>query len=259
MAEQRIVPLFVMAVTLLGTFIGLAVTMPQDLLAAGTSPEYSQYSVPEEFSAADLTKLAWLDNDIIGSTNLANPDSVTMGGGNPVQFMLPPDNPKIEVWGFWGSTWPFSGPSSPKTLYFVHVWMWLFFVNYHPIEGLDNVGYGFDKTEIVDHWDASQNCSEIEATCSCGKTYYIFIGYNSSKYSSIGDAVDNADVIIVIGVGIVDAMAGVDAWNVVGALLTFQIPQINPVLNFFICLPFYAGIAIMIYLLVVMIIPFAGG
>lgn len=249
MAEQRIVPLFVLAVTLMGTWVGLIATMPPNLISASTNVNYKKPSVPTEFSALDITKIAWYDNDTIGPSNTGSPRGPQ--GANPVQFMLPPLSPQIEVWGYWGT--------GETILYFNHVWMDWIFRNGHAIEGLDNVGYGFDKTEIVNHWDANQNCSEIDATCPCGTIYYIFIGYNQSKYQSIGHAIDNKEVIVLIGVGIEDAVAKVNAWNIIGALLIFQLPDINPLLNFFIALPFYAGMGVMIYVLILMAIPFVGG
>jgi hypothetical protein len=249
MAEQRIVPLFVLAVTLMGTWAGLIATMPPNLISASTTANYKKPSIPTQFSALDITSIAWFDNHTIGPTNTGSPRGPY--GANPVQFMLPPLTPQIEVWGYWGA--------GEKVLYFNHIWMDWIFRNGHAIEGLNNVGYGFDKTEILNSWDPNKNYSYIQGQCACGTIYFCYMTYNQTKYQSMGQAIDAYDIEMLIGVGIKDAVAKINAWNIIGALLIFQLPDINPVLNFFIALPFYAGMGVMIYVLILMAIPFVGG
>lgn len=253
MAEQRIVPLFVLAVTLMGTWAGLIATMPPNLISASTNANYQKPSVPTQFSALDITSIAWFDNHTISPSNKADAFH-TWGWGPVVKFFLPPGaGAQIEVWVFWGT-----GDATP-TLYLKHIWVTWGLIMGHEITGMKNQGFGWDKTEILNGWDSNKNYSYIQGQCACGTIYFCYMTYNQTKYQSFGQAIDAYDIEMLIGVGIKDAVAKINAWNIIGALLLFQLPDINPVLNFFIALPFYAGMGVMIYVLILMAIPFVGG
>ncbi|MCJ7425110.1 hypothetical protein MUP01_12720 [Candidatus Bathyarchaeota archaeon] len=253
MAEQRIVPLLVLAVTLMGTWAGLIATMPPNLISASTTTNYSKPSVPTQFSALDITQIAWFDNHTISPSNKANP--VGTYGSVVVKFFLPPGaGAQIEAWVFWGM-W-----DATPTLYLKHIWVtWGVFLQSHVITGMNNQGFGWDKTAILKGWDPNKNYSYIQGQCACGTIYFCYMTYNQTKYQSFGQAIDAYDIEMLIGVGIKDAVAKINAWNIIGALLIFQLPDINPLLNFFIALPFYAGIGVMIYVLILMAMPFVGG
>ena len=252
MAEQRIIPLFVLAVTLMGTWAGLIATMPPNLISASTNANYQKPSVPTQFSALDITSIAWFDKHTIPPTATSFPNMITAGG--PVRFYLPPGaGAQIEVWVFWDR-------NDPKpVLYLKHVWVTWIFLENHDITGMNNQGFGWDKNEILNGWDSNKNYSKIDGQCACGTIYFCYMTYNQTKYQSMGQAIDAKDIDMLIGVGIKDAVAKVNAWNIIGSLLLFQLPDINPVLNFFIALPFYAGMGVMIYVLILMAIPFVGG
>jgi hypothetical protein len=252
MAEQRIIPLFILAVTLMGTWAGLIATMPPNLISASTTANYKKPSIPTQFSALDITSIAWFDNHTISPSNKADPFRTY--GSLVVKFFLPPGaGAQIEAWVFWGLQ------DATPTLYLKHIWVNWIFLQSHEIMGMNNQGYGWDKTEILNGWDSNENYSKIDGQCACGTIYFCYIAYNQTKYATIGQALDAQDIDMLIGVGIKDAVAKVNAWNIIGALLTFQLPDINPILNFFIALPFYAGIGVMIYVLILMAIPFLGG
>ena len=242
MAEQRIVPIFIFAVTFMSTFFILTTLMPNDLYGPSEA-KYQEAYLPSAFRTADLTQLAWYDNHTV-------PECYEYS--NPVKFFLPPASSQIEVWAYWGD-W-----QHQNELCFKHVWVTWYIVFGHYIEGLGHQGYGFSKQEILNAWDPKQNCSEIDSTCPCGTTYFIYISYNPAKYSNLSDAINHKEVDVLVGVGIKDATVKINAWNLVGQLLMFQAPGIPEPMNYLIALPMWACVGILVYILILMAIPFVG-
>lgn len=240
MGEQRIIPIFVFAVTFIAVFAIIAALIPPEFFVS--SKEYTAPLVPASFSALDLTQIAWFDNDTV----LPSHDE-----DNPCKFFLPPISPKKEVWGFW-----FDGLGLPRSLCFKHIWVSWYVIQSHVIEGLHNEGYGFERDEIVNAWNSELNCSEIDSQCACGTVYFIFLAYNQTKYTSIGNAFDNKEIEVLIGVGWADTLTRMDAWGILASLLSFQGLGIPEPLNYIITIPFYACIGILAVLLVLELIPF---
>lgn len=225
----------------MASYVALLAMIPSGLLAISYS--YEGTYVPEQFSALDLAQIPWWDNHTVGP---GARDSSLFA----VKFFLPPINPQIEVWAYWSG--------SPGELGFSHAWVTWYLVFEHEIVGLNNEGHWFSKTELINAWNDQTNCSEIEGQCACGTVYHIFVTYNNTKYDSFAEAYDAQDVEVLIGVGMSDAVVKINAWNLVGQLLMFQLPGIPEPLNYFIALPFYACIGILTYILITMIIPFTG-
>jgi len=48
------------------------------------------------------------------------------------------------------------------------------------------------------------------------------------------------------------------AWNIVGMILFFQMPQVHPLFNLMFALPIWACIVYTIYRLILLAIPFVG-
>lgn len=83
--------------------------------------------------------------------------------------------------------------------------------------------------------------------------------HNTTRDASLEEAWNNGEIEIYIGATIDDLQTAISAWNVIGALLTFQTPQVHPVINFLIAIPIYACIIYLIITIVAMFVPFGGG
>lgn len=236
MGDTKTIPTFVFVVTFMVTALILVAAIPP---AFSPTTEYNA-PIPTEFSAVDFTQLAWYDNHTIGGLQ---------------QFMLPPTDPQIEVWGSWGG---YVG-EDPHSLIFMHVWMNWIWREWHFILDLDTHSELFTKSMILANWDSSKNVSSFQGMCDHGTTYFIFISYDQDAYPSLGDAIDNYEVVVLIGVGIQDTVAKLNAWNLIAQLLTFSIPGVPQPLNYILAIPIYASIIILIYILILMAIPFVGG
>lgn len=239
----NLIPIFVGVIAFLACYILLVATIPVEFFV--TTKEYAQLSVPEQFRALDLTTLAWRTNNSIEPSHSWH---------NPRKFFLPETDSQIEVWGFWEN----------GDLYFFHVWVKYFIVfSHHMYRVSENPDYwGVTKDELLIAWDSETNTSNLEMTCSCGTVYYVYLTFNDTEYGSFAEAIDNHDLEALIGVGLEDAVAKISTWGIVGQLLMFQKPDVFPqgtygtVLNLLIALPFYAAIAILIVIIVLMFIPF---
>jgi len=251
MADTRIISIFIFAISFIITFpILVAYSVPYQYEAV----TFHNPNIPEEFAALDLTQLAWTDNDTVGPTNFAPPNYPE--NGNPVQFMLPPIAPKIEVWGYWGLDWGYG--YAADELYFDHVWMEWWWRRWDQIIDSNGNGFGYSKTEILNNWDSNINVTSFKAQCSHGTRYYIYISYDNDTYSSMADALDNFDIMVFIGVGWDDTLAAPNAWSIVGSLMTFQLADIPTPLNYILGIPFYGCIGILAVIIILWFIPFLG-
>lgn len=238
-------PSFVFVITFLATFIIIVALIPSGLWMGSEAKEYRQTSVPEEFEALDLVQLAWHDNNTLLPSHTWY---------NPCYFWLPPTDPQIEIQVAW--------QGDPKYLTFWHGW-----VTWYGLPAGHYLGKIDDQTDMKfrwdyvfwEHFDPNTNVSSFEATCPHGTIYYIHLSYNQTAYASFEEAWESGTLYCLIGLGVEDAVAKINAWNIVGQLLTFQLPDVHPVLNLLIAIPIYACIAYLAYRLILLAIPFVGG
>jgi len=256
MAEQRLIPIFIFVTTFMVTYIIIVTMIPQQLLQA--SINYKKPNLPTEFSALDMTQLAWYDNHTITTENRYN--SLSKVWTNPMKFFLPQGSgAQIEVWGAFVHYPDPILPTETPNLILNHIWISWYFLQGHAITEMNSNQEIITKETILSAWDESKNCSVLQGTCPCGTVYFIYVSYNQTKYSSLGNALSNREVLVLIGVGIKDAVAKVNAWNLIGQLILFQLPGIPEPYNYIIAFPFYACIGVMIYILILLAIPFVGG
>lgn len=152
-------------------------------------------------------------------------------------------------------------------LYFVHEVKWGFFTVYHDftespvkksvvMEGLED--YATPQTSRL-----VLNCQKTGAGAH-SYTWYVSITYNETKFESLDEAYEGTvsydpELRIFVGLGWNATIGSVNAWNVVGQLLTFQTPEVHPVINGLIGFSLWACIIYLAYRLILLAIPFVGG
>jgi hypothetical protein len=114
-------------------------------------------------------------------------------------------------------------------------------------------------------WTSNGNYSYLRGKCDHGLAFNFYFTYNMTKYSSLQAAWDAYDLNIFVGQGYDDTFAKMDAWSLIGLLLSFQSPEVfgatgsyATTLNLIIAVPIWTCIAYIFYRLVLMAIPFVG-
>jgi len=87
----------------------------------------------------------------------------------------------------------------------------------------------------------------------------IYFTFNVTKYSTPSEAKDLGELYYLQTIGVEVQASTMNAWNIIGMLVFFQMPEIHPVLNALIAIPLWICIGYLIYVLVIKLIPFIGG
>lgn len=240
MATEMLDSRFVMILTFLGTFVMLVGFMPQAFLTAGE--DYVSATYPEGvFRGEDIEGIAYFRN-------------VTLTGVNPIADFNPNVNVKIRFfWEALESSW-----------HLQHLtWEWWIFYNTDSMspEGQDAF---FSKQDLIDSWDAEINASYYYPVRCNHLTIRLSFTDSNITRNNIGDAWDDSEVVANIGFGIDDYETAVNAWDLVGRLLTFQPidPQISGqagfMMGFLFSFPLWCAIAFLIARLILLALPFVG-
>jgi len=89
----------------------------------------------------------------------------------------------------------------------------------------------------------------------------VYIGYNTTLYESINNAWDYYDLHMFVGINFDQTATGYTAWDLIGMLLFWQLPEIHWVIQALISSPFWACVAYLAYIFVLRAIGaiFGGG
>jgi len=96
----------------------------------------------------------------------------------------------------------------------------------------------------------SMDCIHAEVT--------VIIGFNTTEHNTIEEAWSNKEIYCTIGIGLEEIATSIGAWQLLTQLLFFQVPDIHPAINFLIALPIWSCIAILVYMLILLALPFVG-
>jgi len=253
--EGSLIGTFVFAVSFIGIFVILVVTMPSQFYT--TAPEYQQYSYPSFFNKEDIEYIAFMRNETINLGDIyysvildfTDPPEIAKGERGTINFKF-----TVE---WYDNGWAIS----KQRINFQHIeWEWFTFRRRHPMYCFNEPDKtpSLSKANIVANWDEEYNASIIyPVSCNCIVTKVWFVDPNTTR-NNISEAFDEGSLIVVMGFGFDDYQTSISAWSLVGQLLFFQAPQIHPVLNAIIALPIWATISVLIYLLILKAIPFVG-
>ncbi|MEM5867568.1 MAG: hypothetical protein QXG39_06580 [Candidatus Aenigmatarchaeota archaeon] len=86
----------------------------------------------------------------------------------------------------------------------------------------------------------------------------VYVGFNTTKYSKPSDAIKNNEAKFLFCINFDKMNTSFNAWNLIGSILFFQMPEVHPVLNAIIAIPIWIAIAYLIYILILKAIPFVG-
>lgn len=105
--------------------------------------------------------------------------------------------------------------------------------------------------------------SRFEMSCD-HFSYYVSIAYNSTTFDSLTDAYAGTggfdpELWVFVGMGFESEWASLPTWMIIAQLLTFQAPDIHPVINGLIAIPLWIAVIYIAYHLLLRMIPFLGG
>lgn len=236
---ERLLPTLIFVVTFLSTFIFLISAMPSAFLYAGKS--YMNYTYPDYFDKTDIENIAYFQNNTIDRGY-----SATLNFKSEINF-------KFHV--YWEDL-PFG-----NHLHFWHItWEWWVFFVEHQMDVEDGDKY-LTKSEAIENWDSEVNAS-IFYPISCNHiSVKVWLTDTNSSRNDISEAWDDGSLHIGMGFGFDDITTILNAWDIVGRLLTFQSLDLGvPIfLNALIAIPIWTCIAFLVYKLILMAIPFVGG
>ena len=226
-------------------FYGLIAYVPMGLLVFDES-----YAVttPESYQGADIGNYRFVHNVTIDDSNFAIFQSVRR-----YQFELG------------GQYWVLLIDSNYNYLkvgrrnYFGIFWVstdWLTFK--HELgadrgEFLDDYEMNWDYSQDED-WTKYRMYNPNDAGIGCE----VNLGFNTTTYDSPKEAFDNKELVCYIGMGIDNLYSTLNAWQLIGMIMFFQVPDINPVLGYFLGFTLWFFFVFPIVLIMLKFIPFVG-
>lgn len=156
--------------------------------------------------------------------------------------------------------------STPYNIYVNHYWKeWIIFTFFEKLsfyhDGID-LGLYLSPAIMEDYSD--DPATNDTATFSLRSErhsfqYYFSVGFNSTTYSNYTHAWSNKDLYIFVAVDFDNVHTSYNAWQIVGMLLFFQLPDINPIIKAMVAIPMWISIAYLIYVLIIKVIPLIAG
>jgi len=140
---------------------------------------------------------------------------------------------------------------------------WIFGWDYHYADWClttsgANYGTELTFTDLDNIWDGQTNM--IAFNCRTDQTQWrVYFGWNTTTYAKPSDAIAANEMEVLYGIGFDKVNTSINAWNIVGSLLFFQMPDVHPLINLVIAIPIWAAIGYLVYVLILKAIPFVGG
>jgi hypothetical protein len=246
----------VTVITFLGVFAILVTTIPSAFLIS--QQEYKQVNVPTYFEAIDLQNFAqtYVVNLTVGY-DIEYYD-FKFGGWN------------LRVYDF-GDTYE---PPSGKWLWIrTQAEWWIFkwdfkYFRWYDKEGIDR---SVDKVYYRDVYRVIYYYAFDEAYEKWGKDglkwtiktdftkMIVYLGWNFTKYEKPSDALLAGEFSMLLCINFDKMNTSFNAWNLIGSILFFQMPNVHPVINAIIAIPIWVMIVWLMYILILKAIPFVGG
>ena len=238
----------VTVVTFLSMFFILAASMPSSLIA--TPQQGKTVSVPSYFEAIDIQSFA--QTYVVNLTDPSTLESYefTFGGYD----MKLEDSPETFIWirtqaSWWIFRWDYNyfhwydkeGIEQSEDR--------IFLGTFHGIaySKLDDAYVKWGKDGL--RWTLKNTVTEM----------VVYVGFNTSRYAKPSDALNNGDLSLLLCMNFDQVSTRFNAWNLIGGILFFQMPNVHPILNAIIAIPVWIMIAWLIYILILKAIPFVGG
>ena len=157
----------------------------------------------------------------------------------------------------------------------------LIFYHRYPIVKIFGMGLLWDSDVLYDHQSKEFLMTQtlVESYLDAGTfepqvsrfemdcehfSYYVSVAYNSTKFDSLteayaGTVTYDPELWIFIGMGFESEWASLPTWMMIAQLLTFQAPNVHPIINGLIAIPLWIAVLYLAYHLLLRMFPFFGG
>jgi len=241
----------IVIVSFLGVLVLLSALIPPQLLM-GTF-EGREVVVPDVFEAIDIYSFADYTNFTLNNSTSVTMESFILGGH---RFYL------YQEYGWFGMRHKIGQMfwmvwTHTQTCYQRGI---VESVSHH----YHGSGYNIyvQSIQISDLGTALEEDSTGKVTClwKCDDTQeQCYLAYNETAYSSYLEAYNNDALWIFFGMNFDDVNTSYNAWDLIGMLLFFQLPDIHWIINALLAIPIWVSVAYLCYVLIIKIIPFIAG
>jgi len=244
----------IVVMSFIGVYALLIALMPSQLFTAG---DIRDVEVPELFDSVDILAYAQTctvhTNETGGKVvgNYYKVELKTAGGEDLGNRDL---DLKYKL-----------NSSTPYNMYVNHYWKeWVIFTYvekldfYHEGIGLGNYLSPAIMEQYVDS-NENDTASFMLVSTRHKFQYYFSVGFNSTSWNNFTHAWQNKDLYIFVAVDFDNVHTSYNAWQIVGMLLFFSLPEINPIIKAMISIPIWICIAYLIYVLIIKVIPLIAG
>jgi len=235
----------IFVVTFISCFFLLLSFMPSYFYSQ--TSEGLSYKIPEYFESVDVQSFAEYKNFSL-TTNYDKQDTI---GGHNIYIRVRSSANGIMIATYerwWIFTWGYD---------------WF---HWYDCQGIDRTTEDMDMLRDGLKWDdldAVYNKSDEQGlrwVLKNGKTQLVvYFGFNTTKYSKPSEAIGNNDLHILICISFDQVNTSINAWNLIGQLLTFKMPNVHPLINALIAIPIWVAIAWLVTIFILKFIPFVGG
>lgn len=121
------------------------------------------------------------------------------------------------------------------------------FLRFKSEAGIDR-GTSLSDAELQSDYETGEEWVKYTVTSDLNEEirFDLFFGFDGDVYDNIKDAFNDQGVIAIHGSGIDETLTNLNAWQLIGALMLFQMPDIHPLFTLIIVFPIYAMFALSI-------------
>jgi len=229
---------FLFIITFLGVFGLLVGTIPAGFLVE--TPEYREQQVSEYFEAIDVQYFAETWEHTLNATG------GTDAGAGWYFIDIDIGNRDFDMWYK-------KANNPPLKLYFVHRYTWLIFPVSHKMRWLNY--QGITRGTELEATELDSDVSDPTYTVECSHFYVkTFFAYNDTLYSNPTEAWNASELNMLVAIDFDQQQTGMNAWNLIGMILFFQMPDVHPLLNAFIAIPMWVCIAWLTFAFIIAVV-----
>jgi len=231
---------FLFLITFLAVFGLLVMTIPSGFLV--TTDEYGTRDIPEEFDVKSLEAYA--------STLI-----ITMNETGGKEIMGYYYRVEVEIGGHKFFFDYAMANESTLQLVFIHRYtVWWFFETGHNMDWTNNKN--MERGDVLSVEELQSDYAEnLPYDLSCSHVYLdASFNYDEGTYSNVTDAWNHHGLSLFIGIEFDQLATGLNAWDLMGMILTFQMPNVHPVLNYIIAIPIWVSIAWLAFAFIIAVV-----
>jgi len=232
---------FLFLITFLAVFGMLVMTIPSGFLVV--TDEYREQSIPtEEFKVKDLE--AYAETLIITMNET--------GGKEAPLFKY---GVSIDIGGHDCELLYTQANKTPLEVIFYHKYtIWWFIPWSHKLEWENRISV--DRGDLLSVSELQSDYADnLPYDLSCSHlSLDVSFNYDEETYSSVEDAWNHHGLSFFIGIEFDQIATGLNAWDLIGMVLFFKMPNVHPLLNYIIAVPIWASIAWLAFALIIAVI-----